>query len=96
MDLTPPWALLLQLNIIDMVSRSTPLGYAVLGLLVCLSLVAVFLGHYLFQMVGVPACAGFERKVSAGLSQVTRTRRDRGGERAVPASPAGGRLRFRL
>jgi biopolymer transport protein TolQ len=38
MDLTPPWALLLQLNIIDMVSRSTPLGYAVLGLLVCLSL----------------------------------------------------------
>src|SRR5947209_9938810 len=41
MDLTPPqqpWALLLQLNIIDMVSRSTPLGYGVLGLLVCLSL----------------------------------------------------------
>ena len=41
MDLTPPqqpWALLLQLNIIDMVSRSTPLGYGVLGLLACLSL----------------------------------------------------------
>jgi biopolymer transport protein TolQ len=41
MDLTPlqqPWALLLQLNIIDMVSRSTPLGYGVLALLVCLSL----------------------------------------------------------
>src|SRR5579859_5426518 len=41
MDLTPPqqpWALLLQLNIIDMVTRSTPLGYGVLGLLVCLSL----------------------------------------------------------
>src|SRR6266478_2242642 len=41
MDLTQhqqPWALLLQLNIIDMVSRSTPLGYGVLGLLVCLSL----------------------------------------------------------
>jgi biopolymer transport protein TolQ len=37
-DPTPPWALLLQLNIIDMVSRSTPLGYGVLGLLVCLSL----------------------------------------------------------
>src|SRR5205807_9099442 len=43
MDLTPPqqpWALLLQLNIIDMVSRSTPLGYGVLILLVCLSLVS--------------------------------------------------------
>jgi len=41
MDLTPsqqPWALLLQLNIIDMVSRSTPLEYGVLALLVCLSL----------------------------------------------------------
>src|SRR5215470_14790166 len=41
MDLTTPqqpWALLLQLNIIDMVSRSTPLGYGVLGLLACLSL----------------------------------------------------------
>src|SRR5260370_39394639 len=41
MDLTQhqqPLALLLQLNIIDMVSRSTPLGYGVLGLLACLSL----------------------------------------------------------
>jgi biopolymer transport protein TolQ len=41
MDLTPlqqPWALLLQLNIIDMVKGSTPLGYGVLGLLACLSL----------------------------------------------------------
>jgi biopolymer transport protein TolQ len=41
MDLTPPqqpWALLLQLNIIDMLSHSTPLGWGVLGLLVCLSL----------------------------------------------------------
>jgi biopolymer transport protein TolQ len=41
MDLTPlqqPWALLLQLDIIDMVSGSTPLGKGVLGLLVCLSL----------------------------------------------------------
>ena len=34
----PGCALLLQLNIIDMVSRSTPLGYGVLILLVCLSL----------------------------------------------------------
>src|ERR1700674_5044072 len=34
----PGYALLLQLNIIDMVSRSTPLGYGVLILLVCLSL----------------------------------------------------------
>jgi len=42
MDLTPlaPTALLLQLNIIDMVSRSTPLGYGVLILLVCLSLMS--------------------------------------------------------
>ena len=43
MDLTPhpqPWALLLQLNIIDMVSRSTPLGYGVLILLVLLSLMS--------------------------------------------------------
>src|SRR5438874_8301784 len=42
MDLTPlePWALLLQLNIVDMVSRSTPLGYAVLILLVLLSLMS--------------------------------------------------------
>lgn len=42
MDLTPlqPWALLLQLNIIDMVSRSTPLGYVVLAILICLSLVS--------------------------------------------------------
>jgi biopolymer transport protein TolQ len=34
----PGYALLLQLNIIDMVSRSTPLGYGVLALLICLSL----------------------------------------------------------
>jgi len=34
----PGCALLLQLNIIDMVTRSTPLGYGVLALLVCLSL----------------------------------------------------------
>jgi biopolymer transport protein TolQ len=42
MDLTPlaPCALLLQLNIYDMVSRSTPLGYGVLILLVCLSLLS--------------------------------------------------------
>src|SRR2546428_9943160 len=33
-----PCALLLQLNIIEMVSRSTPLGYAVLGILICFSL----------------------------------------------------------
>ncbi|MEO7651584.1 MAG: MotA/TolQ/ExbB proton channel family protein, partial [Bryobacteraceae bacterium] len=40
MDLTalPPLALLLQLNIVEMVSRSTPLGFAVLGVLVCFSL----------------------------------------------------------
>lgn len=31
-------ALLLDLNIVDMVSRSTPLGFGVLGVLVCLSL----------------------------------------------------------
>src|SRR4051794_20055781 len=31
-------ALLLQINIIDMVSRSTPIGYGVLVVLVCLSL----------------------------------------------------------
>lgn len=40
MDLTPPAALLLQLNIIEMVSRSTPLGYGVLIVLVCLSLIS--------------------------------------------------------
>ena len=42
MILTPlePLALLLQTNIIDMVSRSTPVGYAVLGVLVCLSLMS--------------------------------------------------------
>jgi biopolymer transport protein TolQ len=42
MDFTPlqPWALLLQLNIIDMVSRSTPLGYVVLAILACLSLLS--------------------------------------------------------
>ena len=42
MDLTPllPWALLLQLNVIDMVSRSTPVGYGVLILLAGLSLMS--------------------------------------------------------
>jgi biopolymer transport protein TolQ len=41
MFLTPePLALLFQLNIVDMVSRSTPLGYGVLGILVCLSLLS--------------------------------------------------------
>jgi biopolymer transport protein TolQ len=41
MLLTPePLALLFQLNIVDMVSRSTPLGYGVLGILVCLSLLS--------------------------------------------------------
>src|SRR2546425_12372825 len=40
MDLTPPAALLLQLNIIEMVSRSTPLGYGVLIVLVGLSLIS--------------------------------------------------------
>jgi biopolymer transport protein TolQ len=42
MDLTALglWAFLLQLNIIDMVSRSTPLGYGVLIVLVCLSLIS--------------------------------------------------------
>jgi len=40
MDLThfAPWALLLQLNVIDMVSRSTPVGYGVLFLLAGMSL----------------------------------------------------------
>ena len=40
MDLTAllPPALLLQLNIVEMVSRSTPLGFGVLGVLVCFSL----------------------------------------------------------
>jgi biopolymer transport protein TolQ len=41
MFLTPePLALLFQLNIVDMVSRSTPLGYGVLIILVCLSLLS--------------------------------------------------------
>jgi biopolymer transport protein TolQ len=41
MFLTPePLALLFQLNIVDMVSRSTPLGYGVLFILVCLSLLS--------------------------------------------------------
>src|SRR5947199_6307800 len=42
MDLTSllPWALLLQLNVIDMVSRSTPVGYGVLILLAGLSLMS--------------------------------------------------------
>jgi biopolymer transport protein TolQ len=41
MLLTPePLALLFQLNIVDMVSRSTPLGYGVLSILVCLSLLS--------------------------------------------------------
>jgi biopolymer transport protein TolQ len=42
MDSTPlyPWALLLQLDIINMLSRSTPVGYGVLVVLVCLSLIS--------------------------------------------------------
>src|SRR5438876_568729 len=42
MDLTPlyPWALLLQLDITNMLSRSTPLGWGVLIVLVCLSLIS--------------------------------------------------------
>jgi biopolymer transport protein TolQ len=42
MDLTPfaPWALLLQLNVIEMVSRSTPVGYGVYVLLIGLSLMS--------------------------------------------------------
>ena len=42
MDLTlaAPWLLLLQLNVIDMVSRSTPVGYGVYVLLVGLSLMS--------------------------------------------------------
>src|SRR5438034_11100541 len=42
MDLTPlyPWALLLQLDILNMLSRSTPVGYGVLVVLVCLSLIS--------------------------------------------------------
>ncbi len=42
MDPTPllPWALLLQGNIIEMVSHSTPVGYGVLALLLCLSLIS--------------------------------------------------------
>jgi biopolymer transport protein TolQ len=42
MDLTlaAPWLLLLQLNVIDMVSRSTPIGYGVLIMLVGLSLMS--------------------------------------------------------
>src|SRR5437868_5174468 len=42
MDLTPlqPVALLLQLDIINMLSRSTPLGYGVLVVLICLSLIS--------------------------------------------------------
>ena len=42
MDLTPfePWALLLQLNIVDMVMHSTPLGWGVLIVLVFLSLMS--------------------------------------------------------
>jgi len=42
MDPTPllPWALLLQGNIIEMVSHSTPVGYGVLALLLLLSLIS--------------------------------------------------------
>jgi biopolymer transport protein TolQ len=42
MDPTPllPWSLLLQGNIIEMVSHSTPVGYGVLALLLCLSLIS--------------------------------------------------------
>jgi biopolymer transport protein TolQ len=42
MDPTPllPWTLLLQGNIIEMVSHSTPVGYGVLALLLCLSLIS--------------------------------------------------------
>jgi biopolymer transport protein TolQ len=42
MDPTPlaPLALLLQLDIINMLSRSTPLGYGVLLVLICLSLIS--------------------------------------------------------
>src|SRR5881296_3481241 len=36
----PTWALLLQLNIMEMVSRSTPVGYGVLVVLICLSLIS--------------------------------------------------------
>lgn len=35
-----PVAFLFQANIVDMVNRSTPLGYAVLGILLCLSLLS--------------------------------------------------------
>src|SRR6266478_2840930 len=42
MDPTPlnPLALLLQLDLINMLSRSTPLGYGVLVVLICLSLIS--------------------------------------------------------
>ena len=42
MDPTPllPWTLLLQGNIIEMLSHSTPVGYSVYALLLCLSLIS--------------------------------------------------------
>jgi len=42
MDPTPllPWTLLLQGNIIEMIGHSTPVGYGVLALLLCLSLIS--------------------------------------------------------
>jgi len=42
MDPTPlqPWALLLQGNIIEMLSHSTPVGYSVYAVLLCLSLIS--------------------------------------------------------
>ena len=42
MDPTPllPWALLLQGNILEMLSHSTPVGYSVYALLLCLSLIS--------------------------------------------------------
>src|SRR5216684_8263484 len=49
----------------------------------------VLLGDHLREMVGVPACAGVQCEVPPGVSQGSRTGRDCGRQRAVPAGPIG-------
>src|ERR1700722_18710081 len=58
--------------------------------------VPVLLGDYLLEMVGVPACSGIQREVSAGVSQGPRTGRDCGRQRAVPSGAASRGFRLRL
>src|SRR3979411_1271085 len=51
--------------------------------------VPVFLGDHLRKMVGLPACAGLQREVSASVSQGAWIGRDRCGQRTVPSGATG-------